>query len=68
MVDNPEQSSQDKSNEITELDKYVFFSNPVSVGITLYNGMQLILKKISLIDEKLDKLFEQKEKKDENIK
>jgi len=36
------------------LDTYKFFSNPVTANATIYNGMRLILTKITEIEKKLE--------------
>ena len=38
------------------IDTYTFFSNPVKVNITLFNGIKLLLSELKRLEEKIDKL------------
>ena len=44
---------EDKEKLEDVIDTYAFFSNPVKTGITLFNGMKLILEQITKIEERL---------------
>jgi len=48
------QSEQDSNKELVET--YEFFSNPVRVGMTLFNGMKLILSQLTKMEERLDRI------------